>query len=1076
MSTLLQWHARWNETRLHLFLSSPGDCQAEREKVREIVGRINVSAAARNRKIELKLVRWEDLPPGEAQPGNLQGRIDDLLKRYDLNHFEIYLGCMKDRVGTPSGEAKSGTLKELADATERRRKTGFPAEVLFYFVRERAARPVAVQAIADELTAKGFLYAETPSLEDFEHLTRIVTEWFAWRNRLRRAAAKSPIALAAVVVVMLLIGGGTNIAALIRVSNTLDRDGPSAAAESWSSYRPYMIFEGGIRASINDAFAVAITSQRDLGSALKAYGRWVQMPVFESNYAANIQKALAVRVKTEVEQQISSAMDLADLTLWQRAIDAGAWSVESPEASASLAHIAAKRIFEALISQGSDPTHWGETDLTTLEMDGVRKYARAVIEAHPDLITWGNRQERFAIAAVLGDAWLIETLATDALGRYDTFDQPEIALFINSALPEDVASWLGAHLSPQVPIAVLARLAEAINTRNTASITLALMDQIQAGRTVPDAAQLEVKLDCADHVCRTEALDRVRRWLSRPGASIGPMLSLVLGAADLDAEPIAERPALAAELIQRLLAGKGADPANDAMLRFLATLRVPSGRAFLDGRIAQYLDGHISFGIGERAALIDGLHASKAADRLDRARDLSRGAQADIANLSDRRPNFTATAIDVHAAYLDLLATSIGAWPQHAKYVGSLIDLRLADTSFTKTHFDAALTKLLSGLGEDAQIAVLDFPKPPLVDDRFGESKWERRSYLLGILEPAIRSFPPRLVQALATYNPSENGAREYLDLLVARRGGTLARSHFKAELAGGRLEALPLLAAAGDVQAVREFIGTLDGIASDARVRALPIVVSAIGALEGDAVHQAITDAALRFGKDGHLLWKVAQSASVSISTLEAIAEQVVGEARDRSRMPAAIGYLAAVDPDRLGKIFEDQAKAQAFADYLKMSSPWDWLMVTQELGAARLPAWLIAAASQRGMLVALDPSQVALGSRFEQGFMPFQGKLLNNPLLFVWTHNGQPRDGVIGLLQLSSAPPASIDVEGTLSDRRTAYQAYTLWLAAMVANPAHLTVPELTQRMDVVNLLRDSEPALAKASASLLVSAAPP
>jgi hypothetical protein len=76
-SALIQRLARSRDKRLHLFPSSPGDCQEERNRVRDIVDRINASEAARERKIKIKLVRWEDLPPGEAEPGNLQVRIDD---------------------------------------------------------------------------------------------------------------------------------------------------------------------------------------------------------------------------------------------------------------------------------------------------------------------------------------------------------------------------------------------------------------------------------------------------------------------------------------------------------------------------------------------------------------------------------------------------------------------------------------------------------------------------------------------------------------------------------------------------------------------------------------------------------------------------------------------------------------------------------------------------------------------------------------------------------------------------------------------------------------------------------------
>jgi hypothetical protein len=58
--------ARRKETRLRLFLSSPGDCQEERDRVCEIVDRINASEAARERRIEIKVVHWVALTLGRS--------------------------------------------------------------------------------------------------------------------------------------------------------------------------------------------------------------------------------------------------------------------------------------------------------------------------------------------------------------------------------------------------------------------------------------------------------------------------------------------------------------------------------------------------------------------------------------------------------------------------------------------------------------------------------------------------------------------------------------------------------------------------------------------------------------------------------------------------------------------------------------------------------------------------------------------------------------------------------------------------------------------------------------------------
>jgi hypothetical protein len=96
-----------------------------------------------------------------------------------------------------------------------------------------------------------------------------------------------------------------------------------------------------------------------------------------------------------------------------------------------------------------------------------------------------------------------------------------------------------------------------------------------------------------------------------------------------------------------------------------------------------------------------------------------------------------------------------------------------------------------------------------------------------------------------------------------------------------------------------------------------------------------------------------------------------------------------------------------------------------------------------------------------------------VGNPLLLGAAMHGEAQDGAKVLLRLATVPPASIDVLGTLADRRTAYQAYALWLAAMAAERRHLGVHDLRRQIDLVSLLRDSEPAMAKAAAALIASA---
>ena len=117
----------------------------------DVVRSVSQSDEARAAGIELQPLLWEDLPPGQAQAGDLQSRVNALLDQYDLKRYEIYAGAMKDRLGTPTAKFRSGTIEELETAIAGHRRAQIPAEVLFYLIGPGSDE---VRAFRDELTAR----------------------------------------------------------------------------------------------------------------------------------------------------------------------------------------------------------------------------------------------------------------------------------------------------------------------------------------------------------------------------------------------------------------------------------------------------------------------------------------------------------------------------------------------------------------------------------------------------------------------------------------------------------------------------------------------------------------------------------------------------------------------------------------------------------------------------------------------------------------------------------------------------------------------------------------------------------
>ena len=110
---------------IRIFVSSPGDVAKERETLDEVIGAIN-DVQGRQYGVRLEVWRWEDRVVPQIGPAP-QTLVDAQLPNYD-----IYLGIMASRFGTPTEQYGSGTEQEFRDALTRWGDKGEPW-ILFYF-------------------------------------------------------------------------------------------------------------------------------------------------------------------------------------------------------------------------------------------------------------------------------------------------------------------------------------------------------------------------------------------------------------------------------------------------------------------------------------------------------------------------------------------------------------------------------------------------------------------------------------------------------------------------------------------------------------------------------------------------------------------------------------------------------------------------------------------------------------------------------------------------------------------------------------------------------------------------------
>lgn len=158
--------------RLRIFVASPGDVHEERQivvlvvdELRRILGSI--------RDVELEAVKWET----HAWPG-VGDDAQDVIN-HEIGEFDIFVGIMWRRFGTPTKRASSGTGEEFDRAYNSFQEHGRP-NIMFYFRTTpfyttnstELAQFGKVVRFRKKLTRGGVLFWEYETPLEFERFVR----------------------------------------------------------------------------------------------------------------------------------------------------------------------------------------------------------------------------------------------------------------------------------------------------------------------------------------------------------------------------------------------------------------------------------------------------------------------------------------------------------------------------------------------------------------------------------------------------------------------------------------------------------------------------------------------------------------------------------------------------------------------------------------------------------------------------------------------------------------------------------------------------------------------------------------
>jgi hypothetical protein len=129
---------------LKVFVASPSDVIEERNALDKLIGDINdvLVYLAPEKQLRLELVRYET----HAYPD--LGKPQEVINREIPVDYDIFVGIMWKRAGTPTGTADSGTIEEFERARRQREKGSLP-RIMFYFCDQ--PMPVPTPAELEQL-------------------------------------------------------------------------------------------------------------------------------------------------------------------------------------------------------------------------------------------------------------------------------------------------------------------------------------------------------------------------------------------------------------------------------------------------------------------------------------------------------------------------------------------------------------------------------------------------------------------------------------------------------------------------------------------------------------------------------------------------------------------------------------------------------------------------------------------------------------------------------------------------------------------------------------------------------------
>jgi hypothetical protein len=165
-----------------IFLSSPNDTSAERDVVEKIVAEL-AREFANDSGLALNLLRWET-----TAIGGIGSEPQDVVDQSITKQYDLYIGIVWARMGTPTARARSGTEEEFDRAISRLERGDTSLDIAFFFNSKDVPIGVdtdqinQVRRFKEKINSKSILTIEYNSIEKFEQEIRRHIRGYAARQ------------------------------------------------------------------------------------------------------------------------------------------------------------------------------------------------------------------------------------------------------------------------------------------------------------------------------------------------------------------------------------------------------------------------------------------------------------------------------------------------------------------------------------------------------------------------------------------------------------------------------------------------------------------------------------------------------------------------------------------------------------------------------------------------------------------------------------------------------------------------------------------------------------------------------